>query len=94
MHQSNNFWSNLKLFADNVALIDTANKQTLTYKRLDDESDFISEKIKLSHKGLAFLFTTNNLESVVLYIALLKSGSAVLLLDEKLNEEIRNSLIN
>lgn len=94
MHQSNNFWSNLKLFADNVALIDTANKQTLTYKRLDDESDFISEKIKLSHKGLTFLFTTNNLESVVLYIALLKSGSAVLLLDEKLNEEIRNSLIN
>ncbi|MEB2355900.1 MAG: hypothetical protein OZ915_12045, partial [Ignavibacteriales bacterium] len=85
MHQSNNFWSNLKLFADNVALIDTANKQTLTYKRLDDESDFISEKIKLSHKGLTFLFTTNNLESVVLYIALLKSGSAVLLLDEKLN---------
>ncbi|MFZ2864176.1 MAG: AMP-binding protein [Ignavibacteriaceae bacterium] len=94
MHQSNNFWSNLKLFADNVALIDTANKQTLTYKRLDDESDFISDKIKLSHKGLTFLFTTNNLESVVLYIALLKSGSAVLLLDEKLNEEIRNSLIN
>jgi len=94
MYPSNNFWSNLKLFAGNTALIDTASKQSLTYKELDDESDFISEKIKLPHKGLAFLFTTNNLESVVLYVALLKSGNAVLLLDEKLNEEIRNGLID
>ena len=94
MYLSNNFWSNLKLFAGNTALIDTASKQSLTYKELDDESDFISEKIKLPHKGLAFLFTTNNQESVVLYVALLKSGNAVLLLDEKLNEEIRNGLID
>ncbi len=94
MHSSNNFWANLKSFADNIALIDTANKQSLTYKELDDESDSISEKIKLPYKGLAFLFTTNNPESVVLYIALLKSGNAVLLLDEKLKEEIRTGLIN
>ncbi|MDY0082345.1 MAG: AMP-binding protein, partial [Ignavibacteriaceae bacterium] len=94
MHSSNNFWANLKSFADNIALIDTANKQSLTYKELDDESDSISEKIKLPYKGLAFLFTTNKPESVVLYIALLKSGNAVLLLDEKLKEEIRTGLIN
>lgn len=42
---------------------------------------------------MIFLFTTNNSESIISYIAALKSGNAVLLLDEKLNEEIRNGLI-
>ena len=50
-------------------------------------------KIKLHFKGLIFLFTANNAESVITYIASLKSGNAVLLLDEKLNNEIRNGLI-
>ena len=47
----------------------------------------------MSVKGIIFLFTTNNSESIISYIAALKSGNAVLLLDEKLNDEIRNGLI-
>ena len=93
MDQLNNFWSNLSSFSDNTALIDTVKSISVSYRKLDSESDIIKEKVKSAKKGLAFLFTTNNSESVISYIALLKSGHAVLLLDEKLNDEIRNRLI-
>lgn len=93
MDRFNNFWCSLTAFADNTALIDTAKNESVSYRNLESESDIIKEKISSGRKGLAFLFTTNNSESVITYIALLKSGNAVLLLDEKLNEEIRNGLI-
>lgn len=87
------FWDNLKSFSNQTALIDTSSKKTITYNELDKESKNLAEKLKLSVKGLIFLFTTNNFESVITYIASLKSTNAVLLLDEKLNNEIRNGLI-
>lgn len=87
------FWHNLLIFSVNTALVDTAIDRSVTYAELEIESQNLSERIKLSAKGLIFLFTTNNLESVLSYIAILKSGNAVLLLDEKLNDEIRNGLI-
>ncbi|MFO7526871.1 MAG: AMP-binding protein [Ignavibacteriaceae bacterium] len=91
---SNYFWQNLKYFSDRIALIDTSDDNSVTYNDLDIASDDIASRLKLSKKGLVFLFTTNNIESIITYIAVLKSGNAVLLLDEKLNEEIRIELIN
>lgn len=91
---SNYFWQNLKYFSDKIALIDTAEGNSVTYNALDIASDDIASRLKLSKKGLIFLFTTNNTESIISYAAVLKSGNAVLLLDEKLNEEIRIELIN
>lgn len=90
---SNYFWNSLKAFSANTALVDTAINKSITYLELENESQALAEKLKLSVKGLIFLFTTNNSESVITYIAVLKSSNAVLLLDEKLNEEIRNGLI-
>ena len=90
---SNYFWNNLLAFANNTALVDTAINKSFTYSDLEKESQVLAEKLKLSTKGLIFLFTANNTESVTTYIASLKSGNAVLLLDEKLNNEIRNGLI-
>ena len=90
---SNYFWNNLKAFSANTALVDTAIDKSVTYAELEKESQALAEKLKLSIKGLIFLFTTNNTESVITYIAAIKSGNAVLLLDEKLNNEIRNGLI-
>ena len=90
---SNYFWNNLKAFSAKIALVDTAIEKSVTYSELEQEASELSEKIKLPFKGLVFLFTTNNAESVITYIAALKSGNAVLLLDEKLNDEIRNGLI-
>lgn len=88
------FWKNLQSFSNNPALIDTEVKTTFTYHQLENESTRISELLSLPKKGLIFLFTRNNFESVVAYISALKSGSAVLLLDEKLNDEIRDDLID
>ena len=90
---SNYFWNNLKPFSSNTAIVDTAIDRAVNYEELEIKSQALAEKLKLSIKGMIFLFTTNNSESIISYIAALKSGNAVLLLDEKLNEEIRNGLI-
>ena len=84
------FWNNLISFSSNTALVDTSVNKSINYSELENECQNLSEKIKLPGKGLIFLYTANSLESVITYIASLKSGNAVLLLDEKLNDEIRN----
>ena len=89
----NYFWQNLINFSDQIALIDTAKDRSISYLELDVEAEQIAAKIKSQKKGLVFLYTTNSYASVVSYIAILKSGNAVLLLDEKLNDEIREGLI-
>lgn len=88
----NYFWRIINYHND-IALIDTFSNQSYTYSQINSEIEKIGDQLKLPDKGLVFLFTTNNAESVITYIATLKSGNAVLLLDEKLNDEIRNDLI-
>jgi acyl-CoA synthetase (AMP-forming)/AMP-acid ligase II len=90
---SNYFWNNLKTFTTSTALVDIAIDRSTTYEELENESQVLAEKLKLSVKGMIFLFTTNNSDSIISYIAALKSDNALLLLDEKLNDEIRNGLI-
>ncbi|HMN50270.1 MAG TPA: AMP-binding protein [Ignavibacteriaceae bacterium] len=87
------FWENLSSFSSNIALIGASSKESFTYFYLEKEAQNLSDKLTLPKKGLIFLFTTNNSESVIAYVASLKSGNAVLLLDEKLNDEIRTGLI-
>jgi len=77
------FWQKFKKNYHQISLVDTTISKLVDYKELSIEAEKLSEKI----------FTTNNSESIITYIASLKSGNAVLLLDEKLNEEIRNGLI-
>ena len=93
MESEKYFWNNLNNFSNNNAFVDTLINKSFTYAELEKESQTLAEKLKLLSKSLIFLFTTNNSESIISYIAALKSGNAVLLLDEKLNEEIRNGLI-
>lgn len=88
------FWENLLSFSSNIALIDTSSKESVNYFELEKEAQNLSDKLTLLKKGLIFLFTTNNPESIITYVASLKSGNAVLLLDEKLNDEIRKDLID
>ncbi|MBE0571818.1 MAG: AMP-binding protein, partial [Ignavibacteriaceae bacterium] len=90
----NYFWHNLKTFSNRTVCIDTATSKSITYSELETDADTIANKIKLSNKGIVFLFTSNTYDCIAAYIGLLKSGNAVLLLDEKLNDEIRNDLIH
>ena len=64
-NRENYFWQNFKNFSDHLSLIDTTANKSLTYRVLDVESEKLSSKIKLAGKRLVFLFTTNNLESVI-----------------------------
>ena len=91
---ANYYWQNLKSFSNQIACIDTTTSKSATYSELEANSDIIANKIKLSSKGIVFLFTSNTYNCIVAYLGILKSGNAVLLLDEKLNNEIRNDLIN
>ena len=59
------FWNNLDSFLNNTALVDTAISKSITYAELEQESQALAEKLKLSVKWLIFLFTTNNSESVI-----------------------------
>lgn len=87
------FWQDLIKFSDKIALVDSLSGKSLTYFNLNEEAKKIAKKLQADEKGLIFLFTSNNAESVITYIAALQSGKAILLLDEKLNEEIRSGLI-
>lgn len=93
-NDTNYFWQNLRNFTNQLALIDSATNKSITYRELDANAENIASKIKLTNKGLVFLFTTNTTDSIIAYLAALKSGNAVLLLDEKLNQELRDGLIN
>lgn len=88
------FWNSFSNYNNNIALVDTSINQVYSYNELNTQVKKVVEKLTLQTKGLIFLFTTNNAESVITYLASLQSGNAVLLLDEKLNEEIRNDLID
>jgi len=90
----NYFWENLKSFNQKTALVEAETEASITYAELEKVTDEIAEALLSNHKKLIFLFTTNTILSVQAYIAALKSTDAVLLLDSKLNEEIRNNLID
>jgi acyl-coenzyme A synthetase/AMP-(fatty) acid ligase len=88
------FWENLKEFENNTALTEISSGKSLNYSELDKITDDIAERLITKHKKLIFLFTSNDIQSVVAYISVLKSGDSVLLLDKKINDEIRTNLVS
>lgn len=88
------FWETLKHFSDRTALTEVDSEKTISYSELDKLTDDIAEQFISKDKKLFFLFTNNSIESVIAYLSVLKSGDAVLLLDDKLNSGIRNNLIS
>jgi long-chain acyl-CoA synthetase len=90
----NNFWEAVSEFNTNIALIDPEHNVRLTYKELNNLADNTARALKMGRKSMAFLFCKNDYLSVINYLALLRAGHAVLLLDNKLNEEIRTQLID
>jgi long-chain acyl-CoA synthetase len=87
------FWLFNPEFRNNTCLIDYHNKKVLSYEETDQLVNTVVPYIS-GEKKLAFLFCNNDYKSIVFYLALLRSGNAVLLLDSKLNNEIRKILIN
>lgn len=88
----NYFWQFDKSFDNNIILVDADNDIQLTYR----ESDLVCGSIAgclPKEKSVVFLFCKNDYKSILYYLALLRSGNAVLLLDSKLNDEIIENLL-
>lgn len=87
------FWNFNKNILNNVAFVDAAKNQSISYNELEIKSNDILPHLTMSEKGLVFLFCKNTQEILISYIALLKSGNACVLLDSKLNEDLKDNLI-
>lgn len=88
-----NFWEYNEDYKNRTALIDPRYDLLLTYKELFEEVKNVSKGLNHSQKNLAFLFTENSYSAIVVYLSLLQSGHAVLLIESKLINEIKNELI-
>jgi acyl-coenzyme A synthetase/AMP-(fatty) acid ligase len=87
------FWNSLNNFKNNISIIDTSVQHSFSYSEIIEKSDKLVEKVKSDKKRLVFLFCDNSYASIIAYIALLRSGHAQLLLENKINKELKNELI-
>jgi len=81
-------------FLNNPALVDAESGRSWTYAQL---SDLVQETAKLlahPRKALVFCFAQNDISSVVGYLAALKAGHAVCLLDAQAREPLKRGLID
>jgi len=94
MQKVDSFFRHFDSKSQNTFLIDADRNITLTYAEADSIINNIALGIKQHNKKLAFLFCDNSYTSLLSYLAALRSGNAVLLLNSKLNEGIKQNLIN
>ncbi len=85
------FFENIKKFKNKKALI-LESGHTVTYNKLDKEADLLLRKLP-DKKKLIFLLGENNFETIVGYLAFVKKGYSVAILDSKINDVFLNSLI-
>jgi acyl-CoA synthetase (AMP-forming)/AMP-acid ligase II len=79
--------------SQNIFLIDADKNTSFTYTQAGSIINGLATDIKFPDKKLAFLFCENSFISLLSYLAILKSGNAVLLLNSKLNDDIKYGLI-
>jgi len=80
--------------SQNIFLTDGDTNVSFTYSEASEIVEKTTAKIRTPDKKLVFLFCENSYRSVLNYLAVLKSGHAVLLLNNKLNDDISSELIN
>ncbi|MFO7445686.1 MAG: AMP-binding protein, partial [Ignavibacteriaceae bacterium] len=86
----------MKFFSGNsrdIFLIDHDHNKILTYSDAEQQVKELVNIIRSADKKLAFLFCEQNYQTIIRYLALLEAGHTVLLLDGKLNDEIKRELI-
>lgn len=83
----------LQKASNEIAVIDGDSREEFSYKRLRDDVENLSESFKSDSKKLFVLLCNNSYETISLYLAVISSGNALMLLDNKLDSELRNSII-
>ena len=87
------FWKNLDQFNDNPAIIDTFHKRHITYNQVLDDINYLKNFLK-HENSLCLILTENNYNSLLPYLTVLDTSNAVMLLDEKINNEFLNNIID
>lgn len=82
--------NNLNKFKNNIAIISENNKK-YTYKKLQENLNNLSKKIK--QRSLAFIICKNDLSTVIAYLGFLKSKSVIALIDENIKVKSLDNLI-
>ena len=80
------FWENLDKFNDNPAIIDTFDKRHITYNQVLDNVNYLKYSLEYEN-SLCLILTKNNYNSLLPYLTVLDTSNAVMLLDEKINNE-------
>jgi len=92
MSNNNIFLENLKKFNNKKALI-LESGQIITYNQLVKETCLLSRKLSGDKKKLVFLLGENNFETIVGYLAFIKKGFSIAILDSKINDFFLKNLI-
>lgn len=75
------FFNNLNRFGDATALIDADTEASISYSQLETYVALKVEKIDQSRRCLIFIEASNSIETVINYLACLRCGHVVYLLD-------------
>jgi acyl-CoA synthetase (AMP-forming)/AMP-acid ligase II len=87
------FWK-LGHSADATAVVDARSGGAWSYSALRRDVDRLSAALpRAGRKSLGAIFARNNYECLVAYLAALNARSALILLDDSLNPELRQSLL-
>lgn len=85
-----NFWD----FKDSQEQAVVTGEYSYTYQELNDDIHFQQQNFLLSEKQLILLLCRNNYYVLVTYIAALRSGHAVMMLNADINSELLLGIIN
>ena len=87
------FWELQNIDQSKTALINDLPKLNLTYGEINNRCSKIVELIKDADKRLVFLFCDNSADSIIIYFAALRSGNAVFLANSKMDDKLKDSLV-
>jgi len=86
------FWENLSRWDTAIAFVDSESR-LYSYAQIEQLISDTSEKIFRSERDLVFLYSQNNLHTVICYLSCLRAGNPVLLLDEDLDDGFKENLV-
>ncbi len=88
------FWDFSPTYFDNIAFIDSDQNKAITYEELNSDCQRLEHYLFQNEKKLAFLFCENSYSCLLSYFGLLRSGHAIVMLDSKTDNELKENLIN
>lgn len=75
-----------------IALIDDSTSAAYTYTEVNRTAVSLASGLRSATKKLVFHFCDNSAEDVIIYLAALKSGNALFLINAKMNRELKKKL--